>query len=302
MRIITRPDFDGIVCAVLLSEAMGTEITAPVLWVEPNAMQHRQVEVQPGDIIANLTYNENCALWFDHHESNRIDKPFKGVFKLAPSASRVIFDYYKGNRKVRFKRDYTRLIEAIDKIDSADLSLDQVLHPENYPYIALSITISSHDMTEEPYWNRLVDLLKTREINEILEAPEVKKRLKKAVKAKETYTEVLKTHTAVYDHVTVTDYRDFDRDPEGNRFMVFSLFPETVVNVRIRYDTNDREEVRISIGHSIFNRNCHVNAGLLCLRYGGGGHRGAGACTVPRNQVDDTMKSILDILIKNQPL
>jgi oligoribonuclease NrnB/cAMP/cGMP phosphodiesterase (DHH superfamily) len=297
MRIVTRPDFDGIVCAVLLRDALGAEITGPVLWVEPNDMQHRLVDVQPGDIIANLSYHENCALWFDHHVSNRIDESFDGVFKLAPSAARLVFDYYKN--KDRFKRDYTRLIEAADKIDSADFSWDEVLYPEKYPYTAISTTISSHNRADEPYWNRLVDLLKTCEIEEVLEDPQVKIRINKIVEANNTYHGLLKEHTTVYDHVTVTDFRVLGKNPEGNRFRVFSLFPGTVVNVRVRVDNNDRENVRISIGHSIFNRKCRVNAGLLCSRFGGGGHRGAGACTVPKDRVDKTMKIILDILAKN---
>lgn len=300
MRIVTRPDFDGIVCAVLLNDALGAEITEPVLWVEPNDMQHRLVDVQPGDIIANLSYHENCALWFDHHVSNKIDESFNGVFDLAPSAARLVFDYYK--YKDRFKRDYTRLIEATDKIDSADLSWDEVLHPEKYFYTAISATISSHNRADEPYWNRLVDLLKTCKIEDVLEDPQVKIRINRIVEANKTYYELLEKYTTVYNHVTVTDFRVLNKNPEGIRFQVFSLFPETIVNVRVRVDNNDREKVRISIGHSIFNRKCHVNAGLLCSRFGGGGHRGAGACTVPKDQVNNTMNIILDVLAKNQPL
>jgi hypothetical protein len=231
---------------------------------------------------------------------NRIDKSFDGVFKLAPSAARLVFDYYKN--KDRFNRDYTRLIEAADKIDSADLSWDEVLYPEKYPHTAISTTISSHNRADEPYWNRLVDLLKTYEIEDVLEDPQVKIRINKIIETNKTYHELLKEHTAVYDHVTVTDFRVLDKNPEGNRFRVFSLFPETTVNVRVRVDNNDREKVRISIGHSIFNRKCRVNAGLLCSRFGGGGHRGAGAFTVPKDRVDNTMNIILDILAKNQPL
>jgi nanoRNase/pAp phosphatase (c-di-AMP/oligoRNAs hydrolase) len=300
MRIVTRPDFDGIVCAVLLNDALGAEITEPVLWVEPNDMQHRLVDVQPGDIIANLSYHENCTLWFDHHESNKIDESFNGVFDLAPSAARLVFDYYKN--KNRFIRKYTRLIEATDKIDSADFSWDEVLYPEKYPYTTISITISSHNRADEPYWNRLVDLLKTYDIEDVMEDPQVKIRINKIIEANKTYYELLKKHTTVYNYVTVTDFRVLNINPEGNRFQVFSLFPETMVNVRVRVDNNDREKVRISIGHSIFNRKCHVNAGLLCSRFGGGGHRGAGACTVPRDQVKNTMNIILDALAKNQPL
>ena len=82
MRIVTRPDFDGIVCAVLLYEAL--QIDEPVKWVEPNDLQKGRVNIHNQDVIANLPYDENCALWFDHHYTNRINTSFKGAFKIAP--------------------------------------------------------------------------------------------------------------------------------------------------------------------------------------------------------------------------
>lgn len=300
MRIVTRPDFDGIVCAVLLSDAL--DINNPVEWVEPNAMQHGLVDVQPGDIIANLAYHDKCALWFDHHESNRIRGPFNGAFEITPSAARIIFDYYKTheNKENRFKRDYDRLVKEADKIDSAALSLDEVLHPENYPYAALSLTISSHNRADEPYWNRLVNLLGKSEIDKILKDPEVKRRIKAALEANKNYLEELKKHTVNHRHVTVTDFRSFNKTPTGSRFLVFSLFPESVANVKIRFD-NSREKVIFSLGHSIFNRNCNVNVGHVCSVFGGGGHRGAGSCSVPLQQANETSTEILDILLKNYP-
>ena len=116
MRIVTRPDFDGIVCAVLLIDAL--DIKEPVRWVEPNVLQRGQVEILKGDVIANLPYADNCTLWFDHHHTNQIDFPFNGVFKIAPSAAGIIFEHFRD----RFKRDYSELVTATDKIDSADLN------------------------------------------------------------------------------------------------------------------------------------------------------------------------------------
>ena len=299
MRIVTRPDFDGIVCAVLLSDALN--IKKPVKWAEPYTMQHGMVDVQPGDIIANLSYHDQCTLWFDHHESNRIDGPFNGIFKIAPSAAGIIYDYYK-NEKNGFKRDYSRLVKETDKIDSAALSLDEVLHPENYPYAALSLTITGHNRSDESYWNHLVRLLQKSEINQILEDPEVSRRVKSAIETNKIYTELLEKYTRNLHHVTVTDFRFLSKMPFGSRFLVFSLFPESVVNVKIGFDPAHRGLTVISVGHSIFNRNCHVSAGQLCARFDGGGHRGAGSCRVPANIANQTLETIVDILLANQPL
>ena len=176
MRILTRPDFDGIVCAVLLFEA--ENITEPVKWVEPNDMQRGLVDVQQGDIIANLPFNDRCTLWFDHHHTNKIDRPFKGAFKIAPSAAGVIFNHYKD----KFKVDYSELIKKTDKIDSADLSLDEVLYPEKHGVVLLSMTILGRDEYDERYWNRLVQLLRKSKIDQVLKEPEVKAICDAAVK------------------------------------------------------------------------------------------------------------------------
>ncbi|MCP5053073.1 MAG: hypothetical protein GY940_38255 [bacterium] len=301
MRIVTRPDFDGIVCAVLLKDAL--HITEPIKWVEPNAMQHGLVDIRPGDVIANLAYNATCEMWFDHHESNRIALRFKGVFKIAPSAAGIVFEYFKKDKTnpKPFQRDYHRLVTETDKIDSASLSLEEVLHPESYPYIALSATVKSQRAEDEPYWNRVVDLLRTRDIYRVLEDPEVNERLQKAVAADRIYKDFVNAYTTIDRHVTITDYRGLDRVPSGNRFLVFSLFPEAVVNVKIRFESPARKKVVISLGHSIFNRGCQVSAGEVCSIFGGGGHRGAGSCSVPAHRADQAISTILDILIENKP-
>ena len=297
MRIVTRPDFDGIVCAVLLSDAL--DITIPVYWVEPNTMQHGQAQIEPGDIIANLSYHPSCKLWFDHHESNRIDESFNGIFKIAPSAAALVYEYYQNQPESSFKRDYSRLIKETDKIDSAQLSVEEVLHPEKNYYQSLSMTILSHNREDEPYWNHLVQLLRTHSIEEVVQDPEVKTRIAQALKINQDFISLLKKHTVMYSHITISDFRPLGYQPQGNRFLVFYLYPESIVNIRIRYDKEDLTKVRISIGHSIFNRQCNVNAGLLCSQFRGGGHRGAGACTVSAERTAEVMSVMLEILSAN---
>lgn len=313
MRIITRPDFDGIVCAVLLSEAL--DIDEQVRWVEPNIMHTNQVEVHKHDIIANLAYHPNCLLWFDHHVSNQVNVPFNGVFKIAPSAAGIVFDFLNQfdpgknpedsarlvSRIKKFKRDYTELVAAADKIDSAQLTLHEVEHPEKYPYVILSMTIFSHISGDEPYWNRLKELLRRYDIHEVLEDPEVKRRVKASLKNNKIYASLLKEHTAFNRHISFTDFRSFKKEPTGNRFLVFSLFPESSVNVKVRYHDDDREKLIVSIGHNIFNNRCQVNAGLLCARFEGGGHFGAGSCSFHISKTDEYLPIIIDTLLKNEP-
>ena len=294
MRIITRADFDGVVCAALLYEA--ENITEPVKWVEPNDMQRGLVDVRAGDIIANLPYDDRCTLWFDHHHTNRIDTPFEGAFKIAPSAARVIFDYYRNS----FRQDYTELIKQTDKIDAADLSMDEVLYPERYGVVLLSMTVLGRDGHEEGYWNRLVHLLRNSDIDEILENPEVKAHCDAAKEKNRLYKDLLWQNTRVEEHISITDFRGFDKAPSGNRFLVYSMFPQTVVSVTIRYDDKDKKRLAVSVGHSIFNRSCNVNVGRMLTAFGGGGHRAAASCRFDAQKAEDYIPKIIRILLKNE--
>ncbi len=294
MRIVTRPDFDGVVCAVLLSDAL--KIKKPVKWVEPNPLQRGLVEIRKGDIIANLPYHDRCTLWFDHHYTNRIYRPFNGAFKIAPSAAGIVFEYYRG----RLGRDYRELAAAADKIDSADLSLDEVEHPEKYDYVLLSMTVSDGEDPNPSYWNRLVDLLQKFDIRQVLDDPDVKQHCREVVRQNEVYTEALKTYTHVQHHVAITDFRNLEKVPAGNRFLIYSLFPEAVVHLKIRFEDKKRELIAVHVGHSIFNPGCRVNAGLLLAEFEGGGHRGAASTRFPAARAGEYLPQILDVLQKNK--
>nr|CBX31795.1 hypothetical protein N47_N26200 [uncultured Desulfobacterium sp.] len=262
MRIVTRPDFDGIVCAVLLSEK--ETITESVKWVEPHEVQQGMIEIKEGDIMANLPYDNRCSMWFDHHFSNKIETPFSGSFAIAPSAAGVVFSYYAG----KFKKDYTELIKETDKIDAAQLSIDEVSFPEQYPYILLSMTISNHNLADESYWNRLIHLLRDNDISNVMQDREVKAKCEKVIENNKAYKTILKENTILNKHVAITDLRLFDEAPEGNRFLVYSLYPEAIVSVKIRYNDISKEKIAVSVGHNIFNPNCRVNAGKMLKKFG----------------------------------
>jgi len=296
LRIVTRPDFDGIVCAVLLKDALG--INSPVRWIEPGVLQKGLVDIEPDEIIANLPYHPRCGLWFDHHVSNRPDGPFEGAFEIAPSAAGVIYRYYRDS----LTGNYTELVRATDKIDAADLSLEEVLKPENDPYILLSMTVNGQDPTGPAYWDTLVDLLAGHPIESVLSDTEVKERCRQAISQNDRFKDVLLAYTTISDGVAVTDLRTFNPAPVGNRFLIYSLFPEAIVSVKIRYDDTDRQTVITSAGHSIFNRNCRVNLGQMFARFEGGGHAGAGACSFHVDKLKAYLPEIMKILSENQPL
>ncbi len=289
-RIITRPDFDGVVCAVLLREALDPDL--PILWAQPDKVQQGKISVTSQDIIANLPIHGNCALWFDHHVSNKTEGGFKGLFRIAPSAAGLVYEYFNQGIDSRFEP----LVRQADKVDAAQLEMDEILHPERYPYIVLSMSIPMAADHSLEYCDRLVELLRNHTIEQIMDDHEVARRCRHVITENREYEQHLKRCTRVKAQVSITDFRNVHPTPNGNRFLVYSIYPETMVNLKV-FDENSQTVVKI--GHSIINRNCRVNVGRLLTAYGGGGHRGAGACRLEMHTADQAIKEILDILVAN---
>jgi oligoribonuclease NrnB/cAMP/cGMP phosphodiesterase (DHH superfamily) len=291
-QIITRPDFDGVVCAVLLKEALGTDL--PVKWAQPNQIQDGTVITDQNDVVANLPMNRKCGLWFDHHVSNEIAGSFNGIFRVAPSAAGLVFEYFHEKLRPRFDL----LVEQADKIDSAQLNLDEIRFPEKYPHILLSMTIRAAKASDLDYCDHLIELLRTLAIDQVLADEAVRQRCKDVIKANQAYFSQLMDHTRVQAEISITDFRGQSPVPDGNRFLVYSLFPETVANIKI---FNEGPRTVVKLGHSIVNRGCRVNVGRLLATYGGGGHIGAGACRLPNTIAEQSLKEIMDIMAQNRP-
>lgn len=295
MRIVTRPDFDGIVCAVLLREAEHSDLD--IHWVEPNQIQSGTAEILQGDIIANLPSHPDAGLWFDHHVSNTPETPLPGAFYIAPSAAGVIYKYYKA--RGRLDNRFDELVLNTDIIDSADLNRDQVKRPEDYPHLLLSMTVKNNEFQDIPYWNRLVDMLRTMPVDAVMADARVAERAREVVRENQAFGQFLLDHTTVSTRISVTDFRGLDPVPSGNRFLTYSLFPDTIASVKIRYASPEKRQVLVSVGHSIFTPDCRVNVGRLLTRYGGGGHRGAGGCTLDARGAQEKIDEILAVLVKN---
>jgi hypothetical protein len=290
MRILTRADFDGLACAVLLRHVHGKE--TPVAWVEPNDMDRGKVEIRPGDIVANLPHDPRCSLWFDHHPTNRVDREITGRFRVAPSAARVIFEHY-GDRLSGF----SELVDYADKIDTADYSPEEAAAPERHPYIVLSMTLS-----DEPpdYLEVLVSALGRAGIGDVLKEDVVRQRIERFNARSERLKAFLLSHVEVREGVALLDTRGKEDTPPGNKFLIYALFPDVHVSVKVRADKRNANNDVISVGHSIVNRTCNVDSGKLVSRYGGGGHRGAGSCSFASHRTDAVLREILEELIRNR--
>jgi hypothetical protein len=160
--------------------------------------------------------------------------------------------------------------------------------------------VSNEAQSNVAYWNTLVALFREQDIQQVLENAEVKQHCQDVVHQNDRYVDVLNQHTLLNQHVAITDFRPLNRPPFGNRFLVYSLFPEASVNLRIRYEDQKKDMVVINLGHSIFNPGCNVNVGLMLAQFGGGGHPGAGSARVPSSKADDVLSKIIDQLLANK--
>ena len=289
MRLVTRGDLDGLTSAVLLSTM--EEIDSIEL-IHPQDITDNKFEVTENDILANLPYHPRCAMWFDHHlltDSNK--KPpeaFKGSHALAPSAARVIFDYYSSDRLKKFEF----LLRETDRLDSAQLSHGDVTDPKGV--ILLGFTIDARTGIEQfrNYFNDLVEWLQTMSIDEVLKRPEVAVRIRFLKDENANFLKVLKENSRLDGNVIITDFRSAEKVPVGNRFLVYTLFPHANVSVRLQWGPK-KTFVATTVGHSIFNRTSRANCGEICSRLGGGGHKGAGAVPLSGDDVDHKIAEII---------
>ena len=305
MRLVTRSDFDGLACAMMLRE-LG--IIDEIKFVHPKDVQDGKVELSQNDITTNLPYDPRVALAFDHHESevDRLKAQETGgkliIDPNARSAARVVYDYYGG--KKTFPRVSDELMEAVDKGDSADFTMDEILHPKGWvllhylmdPRTGLgrfrNFRISNYDLMME-----LISYCMDHSIDEILELPDVKERVDLYFEQADLFEAQLKRIAKVYDKVVVLDLREEEVIHAGNRFMIYALYPETQISVHVAWGFK-KQNTAVMIGKSIVNRGSNVDIGELCLKYGGGGHHNAGTCQLDNDKVDAELPNIIAALNK----
>jgi len=297
MRLVTRGDLDGLTCAVFITSC--EEIDEIVL-IHPQDITDRRFAATSDDILANLPFAPGCAKWFDHHlltDNNEFPRDtFEGRYALAPSAARVVYEYYVGKHPELQK--YERLLAETDRLDSAQLNLDDVLEPKDYILLGLTLDPRTGLGAWRDYFLKLVGALQARSIEEVIALPEVQERAAKLREQDQHFREVTRSKSRLDGNVVFTDFRDVDPLPVGNRFLVYTLFPQANVSLRVHWGPS-RQHVAAAIGHSIFNRTSRTNVGLLASKFGGGGHRGAGTCLLPAAEAEAKIAELIGLLKKD---
>ncbi len=296
-RLITRSDFDGLVCAVLLKQM---DLIDEIKFVHPKDMQDGKIEVSSRDITTNLPYVPGVHLSFDHHSSETLRNDVLTnhiIHPDAPSAARVVFDHYGGT--TRFGDRFNEMMEAVDKGDSAQFSRDEILDPQGWVllnYLMDSRTglgrfrefrVSNYQLMMD-----LIDYCATHGIEDILALPDVMERVELYLEHAAKARAQLQQCTTVHHNVAVIDLRREETIYAVNRFMVYALFPDTNISIHVMWGVQKQNTV-CAVGKSITNRSSNVNIGALMLVHGGGGHENAGTCQIANERADAVLKELV---------
>ncbi|MBT1450259.1 exopolyphosphatase [Glaciecola sp. XM2] len=299
-RLVTRSDFDGLVCAVLLKE-LG--LIDEIKFVHPKDMQDGIIEITPNDITTNLPYVPGCHVAFDHHLSevtrNSANKTVNHIIDpKAPSAARVVYDYY-GGRDV-FPEAWDDMMEAVDKADAAQFSRDEILNPTGWVLLNFimdsrtglgrfrEFRISNYHLMME-----LIDYCRDHTIDEIIALPDVHERVELYNSHKEQFETQLKQCTTIYGNLALLDLREQETIYAGNRFIIYALFEQCNISMHLMWGVKKRNTV-FAIGKSILNKTSNTNVGELCLTFGGGGHQAAGTCQVTTGKAEATKAALIE--------
>lgn len=298
-RLVTRSDFDGLVCAVLLKEK---DLIDDILFVHPKDVQDGKVDITGRDITTNLPYVPQCHLALDHHssEARRIEgSPDNLILEPdAKSAARVVYNHFGG--KAAFPNVPDEMMAAVDKADSAHFSQEEVLDPQDWVLLNFLMDARSglgrfKTFTKSNYqlMMELIDACRELDIQEILGLPDVLERVVLYRSHEESFKEQLGRCTTIHKNLVVINLTGEETIYVGNRFVVYGMFPESSISIHVMWGLN-RERTVFAIGKSILNRTSKTNIGELALKYGGGGHAAAGTCQVENDRAQAVLQELIE--------
>ncbi len=296
-RLVTRSDFDGLVCAVLLKEL---DLIDDILFVHPKDMQDGTVEITGNDLTTNLPYDPRAHTVFDHHlsETTRTGPHDNHVIDAdAPSAARVVWRHYGG--EAAFPRVTEEMMTAVDKADSAQYELSDILDPQGWTLLNFVMDARTglgrfRDFRISNYqlMMQLIDYCRDHTVEEILALPDVAERVALYREHQERFVAQLQRVAQVEGDVVVLDLRQEETIWPGNRFMVYALYPRATVSVHVLWGKQQQNTV-LAVGKSIIDRSSPADIGPLMLRFGGGGHANAGTCQVTHDEAADVLATVV---------
>ncbi|EJO3992906.1 exopolyphosphatase [Vibrio vulnificus] len=299
LRLVTRSDFDGLVCAVLLKQQ---DLIDEIKFVHPKDMQDGLIDITENDIVTNLPYVAEAHLVFDHHLSETIRNRGRHENHIinpnAPSAARVVWDYYGGTSV--FPVEWIEMMEAVDKGDSAQFSRDDVLDSKGWNLLNFlmdartglgrfrEFRISNYNLMMD-----LIDYCKNHTIEQILDLPDVKERIDLYREHEIKFKEQIQRCATVHKNLVLLDLTNEETIYAGNRFIIYALFPDCNISIHKMWGFQ-KQNVVFATGKSIFDRGSKTNVGELMLKYGGGGHQAAGTCQINLEDAERVQAELIE--------
>ncbi|MFD3351395.1 DHH family phosphoesterase [Alteromonas macleodii] len=300
-RLVTRSDFDGLVCAVLLKDL---DLIDDILFVHPKDMQDGKIDITENDITTNLPYVAGCHIAFDHHLSETVrnsgDIDNHIIDPKAPSAARVVYNYYGGADK--FPNISVDMMDAVDKGDSAQFSEEEILEPTDWVLMNFIMDARTglgrfRDFKISNYqlMMKLIDACKDHSIEEILQMEDVAERVSLYHEHNEMAKAQIAKCSTVYDNLVVLDLTDQETIYATNRFVIYAMYSDCNISIHKMWGLK-KQNVVFAIGKSITNRSSKTNVGELCLKYGGGGHMNAGTCQVETSKAETVLGELIETI------
>ena len=292
MRLLTHTDLDGVMCAVLLCSV---EQIDEIKFIDPATIQAGSMRIGKNDILTDLPYDARVGMWFDHHVSSapKTGQEFEGAFAVAPSAARVVYEYYENP----FLEKYKTALEATDKIDSGQVSIEEAREPTGWFLLSNTLETDAPKEQDDEYRRQVIKIIRANpDIDAVLAHPLVAARVLNVKDQLVKFEKILREHTIMVGKVAFSDLRARPDLPRGNNYLIYSLFPQAITSVRIMPQKEAKDMVKISVGHNVYGVKSAFDVGAAMKKLGGGGHLAVGGASVKKEEAEKIVNSLIEQL------
>ena len=301
--------FDGACSAALFSRFYGERIRSDVEFVFSGLLHRAGSLFNEKDFdgdenaIVDFKYSSSPRItwWFDHHESAFLSPADAAHFEQEQSNRKFYDPDFKSCTRFiatiaeqRFgfnPRPVADLVHWADVVDGALYADARTAVEMKAPAMKLTMVIES--AKDSNFAPRLIPLLATKSLEEVLEEPLVAECLPPLLERHQRSIAILRERTELKDGTLFFDVTDLEM--EGyNKFVPYYLQPESIYSVGL---SKSSFRVKVSVGSNPWAPSePTVNLAKICERYGGGGHARVGAISFDVSQNEVARKAAYEIV------
>ncbi len=301
--------FDGASSAALFSRFYRERIRGDVEFVFSGLLHRAGSLFNENDFdgdenaIVDFKYSSSPKItwWFDHHQSAFLTPSDAAHFEQDQSNRKFYDPDFKSctsfiamiaEERFGFNpAPVSDLVHWTDVIDGALYADAKTAVEMREPAMKLTMVIESNQSFG--FVPKLIPLLATRPLGDILKEPFVAPLLPPLLERHEQSIEILRQRTESKDGTLFFDVSDHEL--EGyNKFVPYYLHPESIYSVGL---SKSSFRVKVSVGSNPWAPSEPVvNLAKICERYGGGGHARVGAISFDVSQQEAARKAAHEIV------